>query len=265
MPYIKLTLCIFTILSIATARTFTSSDGIRKIDASITSYDKDSAIVSIIRKDGKTFNSKLSSFSIEDQAYILKWFEGANENYLYFGKEFPGHLKMFLKILNAGGVGYGQTVLFRPGLSPLVIGNGSTPFLAWVDGYNKLDHAFGRFNATRISFDLIKNNWQASISYQTGAVVSQNSPIAVVPSGNLNGLQSVGGPIIYQQPQRIVMIGKNAEPNSVIVLPREPAPVFINPYSRGMNINGMGIYNGGYFGVTRTYSKGNGISIRINR
>ena len=150
-------------------------------------------------------------------------------------------------------------------MPPIVMGNGSTPFLAWVDGYNKLDNVFGRFNATRISFDLIKNNWQASISYQTGGVISQKSAIALVPSGNLYGLPSVAGPILYQQPQRIVMLGKNAEPNSVIVLPRGPAPVFINPYSGGMNMNGMGISNGGYPGVTRTYSKGRGISIRINR
>ena len=265
MTLIKLIFSLLAIISVTKARTFTSADGIRKIDASITSYDKKNEVVSIIRKDGKSFNSKISSFSLKDQAYVLKWYEGASENYLYVGKEFPGHLQMFLKILNAGGVGYGQSVLYRPGMPPIVMGNGSTPFLAWMDGYNKLDNVFGRFNATRISFDLIKNNWQASISYQTGGVISQKSAIALVPSGNLYGLPSVAGPILYQQPQRIVMLGKNAEPNSVIVLPRGPAPVFINPYSGGMNMNGMGISNGGYPGVTRTYSKGRGISIRINR
>ena len=91
------------------ARTFTSADGVRKIVASITAYDKKSGVVSITRKDGKSFNSKLSSFSVEDQAYTLKWLEGATENYLYVGKEYPGHLQIFLQILNSGGVGYGQT------------------------------------------------------------------------------------------------------------------------------------------------------------
>ena len=247
------------------ARTFTSADGVRKIVASITAFDKKSGVISIIRKDGKSFNSKLSSFCIEDQAYALKWLEGTTENYIYVGKEYPGHLQMFLKILNSGGMGYGQSTLYQPGLPPVVVGNGSTPFLAWVDGYDKLDSAFGQFNATRISFDLIEDNWRASISFQVGRSVNQNTGVVVVPTGNLYGMPSVGGPILYQQPKKIVILGKNQNPNSLIVLPRGPAPVFVNPYSGGININGMAVSNGGYSGVTRTHSRGMGISIQINR
>jgi hypothetical protein len=202
------------------ARTFTSADGVRKIVASITAYDKKSGVVSITRKDGKSFNSKLSSFSVEDQAYTLKWLEGATENYLYVGKEYPGHLQIFLQILNSGGVGYGQTVLYQPGLPPVAIGTGPTPFLAWVDGYDKLGRAYSRFNATRINFDLIENNWRASISFQASRSVTQNTGTVLIPSGNLYGMPSVGGPILYQQPQRIVVLGKNQNPNSMIVLPR---------------------------------------------
>ena len=265
MPLFKHMFCLLLVFSVVEARTFTSSDGVRKIEASITAYDKKTGIISIIRKDGKSFNSKLSSFCAEDQAYALKWLEGANENYLYVGKEYPGHLQMFLKILNSGGVGYGQTVLYQPGLPPVITGNGPTPFLAWVNGYDKLDRAFIRFNATRVNFDLIEDNWRASISFQTTQSVSRNGGVAVVPPGNLYGLPSVGGPILYQQPQRIVVLGKNQNPNSVIVLPRGPAPVFVNPYTGGMNMNGVGLTNGGYSGMTRTHTRGTGISIQINR
>lgn len=265
MPFLKHIIILFLLNSFLQAHTFTSSDGVRKIEASITSYDEKTEIVSIVRNDGKSFNSKLSSFSANDQAYVLKWLEGTKENYLYVGKEYPGHLQMYLKILNSGGIGYGQTILYRPDMAPVIIGNGATPFLAWVDGYNKLDQAYGQFNATSINFDLIEKNWRASISFQAGRSFMQSPGVTVVPSGNLYGLPSVSGPILYQQPQRIVIMGKNPDPNAVLVLPRGPAPVFINPYTGGMNMNGVGINGGGYSGVTRTYSRGSGISVRINR
>lgn len=265
MPFLKHIIILFLLNSFLQARTFTSSDGVRKIEASITSYDEKTEIVSIARNDGKSFNSKLSSFSANDQAYVLKWLEGTKENYLYVGKEYPGHLQMYLKILNSGGIGYGQTILYWPGMAPVIIGNGTTPFLAWVDGYNKLDQAYGQFNATSINFDLIEKNWRASISFQAGRSSMQSPGVTVVPSGNLYGLPSVSGPILYQQPQRIVIMGKNPDPNAVLVLPRGPAPVFINPYTGGMNMNGVRINGGGYSGVTRTYSRGSGLSVRINR
>ena len=265
MPFLKHIIILFLVNSFLQAHTFTSSDGVRKIKASITSYDEKTEIVSIVRNDGKSFNSKLSSFSANDQAYVLKWLEGTKENYLYVGKEYPGHLQMYLKILNSGGIGYGQTILYRAGMAPVIIGNGTTPFLAWVDGYNKLDQAYGQFNATSINFDLIEKNWRASISFQVGRSFMQSPGVTVIPSGNLYGLPSVSGPILYQQPQRIVIMGKNPDPNAVLVLPRGPAPVFINPYTGGMNMNGVGINGGGYSGVTRTYSRGSGISVRINR
>ena len=126
MPFIKHIIILFLVNSLLQAHTFTSSDGVRKIEASITSYDEKSEIVSIVRNDGKSFNTKLSSFSAKDQAYVLKWLEGTKENYLYVGKEYPGHLQMYLKILNSGGIGYGQTILYRPGMAPLIIGNGAT-------------------------------------------------------------------------------------------------------------------------------------------
>ena len=265
MPFLKHIIILFLLNSFLQAHTFTSSDGVRKIKASITSYDEKTEIVSIVRNDGKSFNSKLSSFSANDQAYVLKWLEGTKENYLYVGKEYPGHLQMYLKILNSGGIGYGQTILYRADMAPVIIGNGTTPFLAWVDGYNKLDQAYGQFNATSINFDLIEKNWRASISFQAGRSFMQSPGVTVVPSGNLYGLPSVSGPILYQQPQRIVIMGKNPDPNAVLVLPRGPAPVFINPYTGGMNMNGVGINGGGYSGDTRTYSRGSGISVRINR
>ena len=126
---------------------------------------------------------------------------------------------MFIKILNAGGIGYGQTILFQPGLPPVVIGNGTSPFLAWVNGYDKLQNVYDQFSVSRINFDLIENNWRASISYQTGRSIKQNSGLAFIPSSNFYGLPSVAGPILYQQPQKIVILGKTNLPILLLFYP----------------------------------------------
>ena len=107
MKLVRYSIWIFFFCSFLDARIFTSSDGVRKIEASITAYDQNLKMVSILRKDGKSFRSELTSFSQPDQQYILKWSEGRQENYLYVGKEYPGHLEMFQKVLDAGGIGYG--------------------------------------------------------------------------------------------------------------------------------------------------------------
>mgnify|MGYP004345139429 FL=1 len=173
---------------------------------------------------------------------------------------------MFLKILNAGGVGYGQTILYGPNHPPIVIGNGPTPFLAWVDGYDRLGQTYDRFNATQVSFDLVKDNWQARIAFQAGRSVTTNTGVTYLPSGNLYGVSTVAGPILYQQPQRIVILGGNQANNQVLVVPRGPAPVFVNPFGRGgTRVSGLGVSGAGLSTSTRTSSRGRGISVRINR
>jgi len=265
MGLLKIILCTLFTFSFVNARSFTSADGIRKIEATITAFDKKSEMVSIIRKDGKLFNTNISFFSGEDQTFIKKWSEGVNENYLYIGKEYPGLLNLFLKLLNSGRIGYSQTILYQPGIQPVIIGNGQTPFLAWVEGYNKLNNDFESFNVTNLNFELTKNSWQARISFQSRQTVAQSSGLTVIPSGNFYGLPNVGGPILYQQQQRIVVLGKNQNTNNVIVLPRGPSPVYINPYSGGSSVKGIGFNNPSYSGFSRNKSKSSGISIQINR
>ena len=80
------------------ARVFTSTDGERKMDASILSYDEESQIVKIRRKDGRIFESAISLFSGVDQTYILRWSDGAKESYFFYGKEYPNHLHLLIKI-----------------------------------------------------------------------------------------------------------------------------------------------------------------------
>ncbi|HAW98261.1 MAG TPA: hypothetical protein DCX67_06980 [Opitutae bacterium] len=248
------------------SRVFTSSDGVRKIEATLVAFDEKSQIVSIQRSDGRPFHSKITAFSESDQAYVRKWMEGTKENYLYVGREYPGHLQMFLKILNAGGVGYGQTILYGPNHPPIAIGNGPTPFLAWVDGYDRLGQTYDRFNATQVSFDLVKDNWQARIAFQAGRSVTTNTGVTYLPSGNLYGVSTVAGPILYQQPQRIVILGENQANNQVLVVPRGPAPVFVNPFGRGgARVSGLGVSGAGLSTSARTSSRGRGISVRINR
>lgn len=265
MGILKIILCALFTLSFVSARTFTSSDGIRKIEATITAFDKKAEIVSITRKDGILFNTNLSFFSGEDQTFIKKWSKGVSENYLYFSKEYPGHLNLFLKLLNSGRVGYSQTILYQPGIQPVIIGNGQTPFLAWVEGYNKLSNEFESFNVTNLNFDLTKNNWKARISFQSRQTITQSSGLTIIPPSNFYGLPSVGGPILYQQQQRIVVLGKNQNTNNVIVLPRGPSPVYINPYNGGSSVKGIGFNNPSYYGLSRNKSKSSGISIQINR
>ena len=247
------------------SRTFTSSDGVRKIEATLTGYDEKTEVVSIQRADGRSFNSKLSAFSSSDQAYVMKWLEGTKENYLFVGKEYPGHLQMYLKILNAGGIGYGQTVLYGPGYAPIVIGNGPTPFLAWVDGYNRLGQTYDRFNATQVNFNLVKDNWQANIAFRAGSSRTINTGSTYLPSGNLYGLSSVGGPILYQQPQRIVILNGNQANGQVIVVPRGPAPVFVNPFSGGVRMSGLGVTGAGLRTSSRSFNQRGSIGVRINR
>ena len=132
MKLVRHSVWIFFFCFFLDARIFTSSDGVRKIEASITAYDQNLKMVSILRKDGKSFRSELTSFSQSDQQYILKWSEGRQENYLYVGKEYPGHLEMFQKFLILEELDMGhsfQTIPVNSGYDR------SLPFLAWVNGF----------------------------------------------------------------------------------------------------------------------------------
>ena len=53
------------------------------------------------------FRSELTSFSQSDQQYILKMVRGKAGELSLYGYEYPGHLEMFQKVLDAGGIGYG--------------------------------------------------------------------------------------------------------------------------------------------------------------
>ncbi len=254
----------------STGRVFTSADGSRKIDATITAYDEESRMVSIRRKDGKTFTSALSLFSAADQTFIMRWGEGANQSYFFYGKEYPGHLELLMKILEGGGVGYGQTILYGPGHPPIVIGNGPTPFLAWVNGYDRLSNVYSRFNATGVNFDFNGRNWQARIGFQAGggAVVGAGGGPVIVGGGNAWGIPSVSGPLLYQQPQRVIINGTPPPYAPIIVVPRGPAPVFVNPFPRAGGVRmggGVRMMGGGFAGGTRSFSRGGGISVRIAR
>ena len=67
MRFGRYILGLLLLCSFLEARIFTSADGIRKMEASITAYDPKSKVVSIVRKDGKSFHSSLTSYSEGDQ------------------------------------------------------------------------------------------------------------------------------------------------------------------------------------------------------
>ena len=248
-----------------TGRIFTSSDGVRKMDASIISYDEESEMVKIRRKDGRIFESAISLFSGVDQTFILRWNQGAKESYFIYGKEYPNHLHLLIEMLNSGGIGYGQTVIYGPGHPPIVIGNGNTPFLAWVNGYDLLASRYNRFNTTGVTFDLIKDKWRAHIAFRAGRSITTGLGGVVVGGPSWVGLPSVSGPILYQQSPRIVINGTPSPYSPVIVLPRGPSPVYVNPFRGGVMMNGVGMGGGGFVGSSRGFSTGRGISVRINR
>tara|TARA_B100000959_G_scaffold254062_1_gene285443 strand:- start:210 stop:917 length:708 start_codon:yes stop_codon:yes gene_type:complete len=235
------------------------------MDASILSYDEESQIVKIRRKDGRIFESAISLFSGVDQTYILRWSDGAKESYFFYGKEYPNHLHLLIKMLNSGGVGYGQTVLYGPWYSPMVIGYGNTPFLAWVNGYDRLARTHTRFNTTGVTFDLVKDNWQASIAFRSARTITTGMGGVVVGGPSWVGIPSVSGPILYQQSQRIIINGTPPAYSPIIVLPRGPSPVYVNPFRGGVMMNGVGLGGGGLVSSSRGFSSGGGISVRINR
>ena len=243
-------------------RVFTSADGVRKIDASVISYDEESEIVKIRRKDGRIFESAISLFSAVDQTYVLRWQTGSKESYFIYGKEYPGHLQLLIKMLNAGGIGYGQTILYGPGYRPVVIGSGPTPFLAWVNGYDRLATRYNRFSTTGVTFDLVKDNWQARIAFRSGSRITTGVGGPMVMGGNFIGLPSVSGPILYQQPSQIVFTNGIPANTSVVILPRGPSPVYVNPFAGGVSLNGI---NGGFIGTSSGFSRRSGVNIRISR
>ena len=90
MPYIKVISWFFFLISFLDARTFTSSDGVRKMEASISAFDEKSEVVSIIRKDGKSFNSKISSFSVGRSAIYFELVGGNQRKLSLCGKGISG-------------------------------------------------------------------------------------------------------------------------------------------------------------------------------
>jgi hypothetical protein len=95
--------------------------------------------------------------------------------------------------------------------------------------------------------------------------VSRNSGFEVVRSGNAYGLTRVGGPVLYQQPRQMVVVGENVDPNRMLVLPRSPSPVYVTPFKGGVRMNRVRISQGGFTGSTRSFSNQAGITIQVNR
>ncbi len=265
MRWISLFLTLLLTVSTGLGRTFVSADGKRAIKATLVSYDPEKRTMKIRRHDGKVFTNALSMFSRVDQAYVLRWNDGIRENYAYYGREYPGHLQLYMKLLEAGNIGYGQTILYGPTHPPIIIGNGGTPFLAFVNGYNTLTTRNQQPNVTGVTFDLREKNWQARIAFQSMRSTAAGVGAPIVVGGNVAAIQSVSGPILYQQPNNIVIINQPAFGAPVIMMPRQPSPVFINPFGGGIKLNGVTMGTTGFAGSTNSLSRGGGISVRISK
>ena len=63
----------------------------------------------------------------------------------------------------------------------------------------------------------------------------------------------------------MVVVGENVDPNSILVLPRSPSPVYVNPFKGGVRMKGAGISQGGFTGSTRSFNNQAGITIQVNR
>ena len=242
------------------SRTFTSSDGLRTIEATLVAVNEPSQTVTIRRSDGRSFRSKLSAFSFSDQAYARQWLQGKKENYLMVGRDYPGHLKIYLRLLESGQISYGATLAKNQAHSLTSYGYGQSPFLAWVQGYDQLGQKYKRFNATQVSFDLVHGNWQAWIVFRTDTSTAMRSVTSYLPTGTFPSMTRVNGPLLYKQPQRVVYLNQKQNHKPIVVLPRGPAPAYLNSFGEGLggSLGGWGI-------SSNSFSRGGSLSVRINR
>lgn len=236
------------------SRTFTSSDGLHTIEATLLAVDKPSHTVTIRRSDGRSFRAELSAFSSSDQAYAYDWLKGTKENYLSVGREYPSHLKIYLKLLKSGRIDYGYMLPNGKSLATHFYGHGPTPFLAWVDGYNRKDQSIERFHATQLSFDLINGNWEVWIDFRTGTSTEFRSESPYIGAGSFYGMTSVTGPSLYRQPQKIIYLNQNKNRGPSFVLPHGRAPVLFK------SLGGAG---GGFF--SKSFSRGGFVSVKMDR
>lgn len=190
---------------------------------------------------------------------------GIRANYAYYGREYPGHLQLFMKLLEAGNIGYGQTIIYGRTHPPIIIGNGGTPFLAFVNGYNLLAARRQQSNVTGVAFNLLQKNWQARLAFQSMRSTATGVGTPMVMGTNVGVIQSVGGPILYQHPNNVIIINHPPMGGPVIMLPRPATPVFVNPLGGGIRLNGVTMGTSGYVGGTNSFSRGGGINVRLSK
>ncbi len=202
------------------SRTFTSSDGVRKIDADITSFDEIGKVVSIIRSDGRTYYSKLSNFHPNDQSYVIEWKKGKKENQLAFSRKYPTHVQKYLKLLRSG------KIRFSNGFSKdaFILGNGSSPFRAWINGYDHLNSRYDTcFQSTAVFFDLRNGNWTAKISFQTDQSIRRYQVLNYHENLYFKRFPRLKGAILLQSQNPIHIVGPNIKNrHSVFTLPKGP-------------------------------------------
>tara|TARA_A100001015_G_scaffold299084_1_gene382686 strand:+ start:727 stop:1470 length:744 start_codon:yes stop_codon:yes gene_type:complete len=202
------------------SRTFTSSDGVRKIEANITSFDEIGNVVSIIRSDGRTFNSKLSNFHPNDQFYVIEWKKGKKENHLAFRREYPTHVQKYLKLHRSG------KIRFSNGFSKdaFILGNGSSPFRAWISGYDHLTSRYDTcFQSTAVFFDLRNGKWTAKISFQADQSIRRYQVSNYHENLYFKRFPRLKGTILLQSQNPIHIVGPNIKNrHSVFTLPKSP-------------------------------------------
>lgn len=247
------------------SRTFTSSDGLRTIDATLLTVNEASKTITIRRSDGKSFHANLSAFSYSDQAYARQWLKGKKENYLLVGREYPSHLKIYLRLLESGQIGYGEAVPSNHVHSLASYGYGQTPFLAWVQGYDQLGQEYKRINAKRVSFDLVHGSWQAWIAFRKDTYSAVRSMKSYPSTVTFPSITRVNGPILYQQPQQVIYLNQNHTHKPVIVLPRGFAPAYLNSFGEGLGSQGLGGSLGGWGISSNSFSRGGSLAVRIAR
>jgi hypothetical protein len=122
-----------------------------------------------------------------------------------------------------------------------------------------------RANVSGVTFTLNKKNWMARIGLQSMRTTVSGVGVPIVVGGNVATIQSVSGPILYQRPNNIVIYNQPAFGAPIIMMPRQPAPVFVNPYGGGFMMNGVTMGGGGFAGSSGSFSRGGGFSVRISK
>ena len=234
---LKALLPVFLFLSASISspsRTFTSSDGLRTIEATLVAVNEPSQTVTIRLLDGRSFSLKTIRFQFLGSGLRYAMATRQERELPYGGARLSRSFENLFEITRIRSNRLWRVTIAKNRAFADFIWLWPKPFLAWVQGYDQLGQKYKRFNATQVSFDLVHGNWQAWIVFRTDTSTAMRSVTSYLPTGTLSSMTRVNGPLLYKQPQRVVYLNQKQNHKPIVVLPRGPAPAYLNSFGEGL-------------------------------